>query len=495
MSGSPLKRLAVHASHYTLGSLLTMVAGLVTFPLLTRIFSVADYGVMNLIGVSVTVSVAVGKVGQQAAVLRFHSEIAAGKRPFTPEQLSSTSVLGMLATGVSVAALVFAATRLVPDGLVEDPRVRTLMAIMCVAIVMQVVASGLVNLARAQMRTKLLVAFEVGKKYLGLALILFALLAVSRSLTAFYVATATTEVLAVLALGLALYARRAVSAPRPGHFSPKLFKEMLSYGLPMMVGKELAGIVLSVGDRYVIGALAGAEPLGLYSAAYNMCEYVYHVLIASVGLAVMPIYMQMWEQQGRAATSAFIDRSLRSYALLGAPVVAGVTAVGPELLPALASSKYASATVVVPWVIAGMVVAEANSMLGAGLYIARRTRTIMVIIMSCAALNVAMNVVLIPRIGIVGSAIATLASYASAAVLLALAGRAFLPVTLPWATIARAAAASLVMYLVVAGVYPGHGLLSVGVRAALGAPLYAALVAAIDPDARALLRDLWRRRR
>ena len=46
---SPLKRLLVQASHYSFASLLSTLAGLISFPLLTRIFSVADYGVMNLI--------------------------------------------------------------------------------------------------------------------------------------------------------------------------------------------------------------------------------------------------------------------------------------------------------------------------------------------------------------------------------------------------------------------------------------------------------------
>ena len=75
------------------------------------------------------------------------------------------------------------------------------------------------------------------------------------------------------------------------------------------------------------------------------------------------------------------------------------------------------------------------------------------------------------------------------------AGRRLLPVTLPWPTLARAGAASLAMYLVVAGMWAGHGLRTVGVRAVVGAALYAGLVWAIDPDARALLGRMLRRAR
>lgn len=487
MRGS-LKQLAVHVSHYSLASLLTTLAGFISFPLLTRIFSVADYGAMSLVAATVTIAAAVGKLGVQHSVLRYHSEISAGKRPFTHRQLSSTTVLGALATGGAAAALLLVMTRLAPAGVLGDSRVRLLLAIMCVAVVMQVVGSSLVNFTRAELRTKLLVVYQVAKKYLGLALILLAVLAISRTLTAFYIATVLGETLAVLALALVLFRRGGFARPDLRHFSLPLFKEMLAFGIPMMVGYELSGIVLAVGDRYVIEALIGPEPLGLYAAAYNLCEYVQLVFISSVGQAIMPIYMQMRDQKGAAATSAFIDKSLRSYVLFGVPVVAGVAAVGPELLPALASSKYAAAGAVIPWVIAGMVVDGTNAMVGAGLFIERRTRRIMAIIMSCAALNIGLNLVLVPRVGIVGSALATLVSYVATAVLLAAAGRKFLPVTLPWSTLARASAASGLMYLVVMGLYGGHGLVTVAARAAAGAALYAVVMWAIDADARSLLR-------
>ena len=490
---SPLRRFATHASHYSLGSLLTTLAGFVSFPLLTRVFSVADYGVMSVVGVSVTIAVAVGKLGVNQSVLRYHSEISAGKRPFTLGQLSSTTLLGMLGTGVLGAALVFAGSWVASARTIGDPRVRQLLAIMCVAIVAQTTGSALVNFTRAEMRTKLFMAYQVGKRYVGLALILAAVFLVARSLVAFYVATALGETIAVLALGLVLLRRGGIPRPTPGQFSLPLYKEMLRYGIPMLVGNELAGIVLAVGDRYVIRGLIGDEPLGLYSAAYNLCEYVQLVLLSSVGQAIMPLYLETWDQRGREATVALIDDSLRSYVLLGAPVIAGVAAVGPDLLPALASSKYASAASVLPWVIAGMVVAETNTFVGAGLFIQRRTRRVMAIILSCAALNIALNFVLIPRVGIVGSAVATLVAYAATSVLFAWASRSLLPVTWPWRTVARAGAVSLAMWAAVSGLWPGHHLLTVGVRAVAGVAIYAALMWAIDPDARMLLDRVLRR--
>ena len=68
---------------------------------------------------------------------------------------------------------------------------------------------------------------------------------------------------------------------------------------------------------------------------------------------------------------------------------------------------------------------------------------------------------------------------------------------LPWMTLLRAGAASGIMYLAVATVFPGHGLFTVAVRALLGACVYAGLLLLIDPDAQTIARtalDRIRRR-
>ena len=488
MAESPLKRLIVQSSHYGVASVLTMMAGLITFPILTRIFSVADYGLMNLVSATLTVAVAFGKVGIQHSIIRYESEIRAGKGRYTLHQLYSTTLLGMLTTSVLAALVIAIGAQIVPDSWLSDPRLRGLFAIAALLVVIQVTDSVMINILRAEQETTTLMKYQVLKKYAGIAIILGTLFFVARSLKGFYSASIVAEGLAVLLLARALFRSGRRPAPTPSQFSKPMYRDLLKFGIPMMIGYEISGIVLSVGDRYVIDAMVGPEQLGLYSAAYNLCQYVQAAFIASVAQAVIPIYMRLWDQKGKDETSAFIDRSLRSYAILAAPLVAGLAAVGPELLTSLASDKYASAGSVLAWVIAGMVVDNTNGMVGAGLFINRKTRVIMVIVIATALLNIALNVVLVPRIGIVGAAIATLISYTANSLTMAIFGHRLLPVKIPWLSMLRAGAAALAMYFAIRNLLPGHRLVTVGVRVALGAPMYGLIIAAIDPDARALVR-------
>ncbi len=392
----------------------------------------------------------------------------------------------MLGTSLLVALLLGIGAQLVPARWLGNVRMPHLLGIVSVVVVAQVLESALVNFLRAEQKTSTLLIYQVTKKYVGLALILVAVLLVACSLTSFYVATAIIEVLAMVILARSMFRNRP--GPSLSQFSRPLYGELLRFGVPMLIGYELSGIILSVGDRYVIEGFMGEEPLGLYSAAYNLCQYVQAVFIASVSQAIMPLYMQLWDRKGQDETAAFIARSLRTYVVLGGPVIAGLAAVGPELLPALASNKYASSVGILPWVIAGMVVDGTNSMLGAGLFIHRKTRVVMSIVIGGALLNLVLNIVLIPRMGILAAAVATLISYSVTALGFGLVGRRLLPVAIPWTTMLRTAFGSVSMFLAVRFIYSGHRLATVGVRAVMGVAIYLVIMVLIDRDARAIMK-------
>jgi O-antigen/teichoic acid export membrane protein len=481
------------SSHYSIASLLTLIGGLVTFPVLTRLFSVADYGLMSLMSATLAISVAIGKTGVQHSIVRYFSEISAGKGRFTLPQLYSTAVLGMAASALVVMMALLIGGRVAPDAWMEDQRLRGLLAIVSILVVIEVLDSSITNFLRADQRSMLLMKYQIAKKYLSLGCLLFAVLVIAPTLTMFYWASVFAETCAFALLVWLLFAARRDVWPRPQQFSLSLYRQLLAFGIPMVVGYEISGLILNVGDRYIVRAMIGEKELGLYSAAYNLCQYVQSVFTSSVNQAIMPLYMRMWDEEGREKTSAFVSRALRDFILLSAPVIAGVASVGPELLPSLASEKYAGAGHVLPWVISGMIVDGVASFVGAGLFVHRKTRTIMAAVSVSAIANIGMNLVLVPRFGIGGAAAATLASYSITCLVFGWAGKSLLPVRLPWGTILRASLAALVMFAVLHYLYPGRRFLAVGVRVLVGAPLYVCTVSLIDRDARALARLVGRR--
>jgi O-antigen/teichoic acid export membrane protein len=470
--------------------MITLIGGLVSFPFLTRIFSVEEYGIMGIISTVVSASVALGKTGLQHAVVRYYSEVAAGKSRFTLRQLYSTSIVGMFATALLVMLLLAVGSQVVPRRWIVSDEVRLLLVIVAVLVGIQVMDSSMVNILRADQRSVTLMKYQVLKRYLGLGCLFGGLLLISKSLRVFYSASVIAEGTALMFLTWILLRSYPDRRPTPKQFSWPLYRELLTYGLPMTFGYELAGVILNIGDRVVIKATIGETPLGLYSAAYNLCQYVQTIFITAVGQALTPIYMKMFHDEGAEKTSAFASQSLVNYMLVAAPIVAGVASVGPELLTSLASDKYALAVGVLPWVIAGMVIDGAASIVGAGLVIHRRSTTMMIAVSSSAAINVIANIILVPRWGIMGAAVSTTIGYGSILLTFWATARRWLPVQIRWKPILRACVAAAVMYVALSFILPNRHFVTVAVRAVAGLVIYGAVIAAIDSDGRGFLRSI-----
>ena len=469
----------LQSSHYTIGTLLVTLASLVSFPIFTRMFSVADYGAMNLIGSLLLFWTSLGKLGMQQSVARFLGEVQAGKRAVDEAGLRATILIGMGLTGLAATALAAITSLVVPAAWWHDDRTAGLLLPVSALVAVRVLDSGVVNLMRAQQRSLLLNAYLVLRKYATLAVILLLIMRFMPGLEGFYLATFVVEALAV---GIMVYVLSR-GGTAPARFSRETFRDMLVFGMPL-IAFEISGIVLNLGDRYVIQVMMGAEPLGHYSAAYNLCEYVKLVLLASLAQAVVPIYVRLWEEKGEEACRQFVERALRVYLMLALPIVAGLAAVGDSLLVVLASEKYAAGAPVIPWVIAGMCVDGGAAIFGAGMYIHKQNRRIVPWVVGAAVLNVALNVALIPSMGILAAALSTLLCYALIAAAAWVIGARHMPIRFPFVALAKYGALSAIMFAVVREIHAGGRIAEMLLRIAAGVAIYGVLLLACDRQAR-----------
>src|SRR5437879_1214890 len=114
---SALKTLYRHSSHYLGGRVAVMLLGFISFPVFTRVFSVAEYGTINLITNTVLLLTVLSKFGFQHSVQRYYPE---GKASTGPDVLRryystlfySTALLALTLSLLFVASLFLGAGRL-----------------------------------------------------------------------------------------------------------------------------------------------------------------------------------------------------------------------------------------------------------------------------------------------------------------------------------------------------------------------------------------------
>ena len=192
------------------------------------------------------------------------------------------------------------------------------------------------------------------------------------------------------------------------------------FALPL-VPSALSSFVLSTSDRLVIGPALGSEEVARYQVAYNLGSMPM-LLLWILHSAWMPRFFAI---TGNAERRTVLAESRDALYRLLIPVLIGFACGAPLVLRIWAPASYQPASLLLLLCIVLVTAIPSAGQLAAtrALTADGRTVVIAVVTMLAAALNVALNLVLVPWLKLTGSALATLAAYAFLHVALSLAGR------------------------------------------------------------------------
>lgn len=430
---SELRTLYRHASHYLGGRVAIMLLGFASFPVLARIFSVSDYGVIALTLKIILLATVISKFGLQNSIQRFYAEEVKCGDTASRQRFYSTLLTTVLLIGGAVTILFVGSLVLAPEHWLS-PTLRLSLLVATVLIMTRCVQPMLMGFLRAEGRTKSYNGVEVGLKAITLLVVFGLLFTVSRTTTAFFLGTALAEV-AVVLLFCGIF--RHAGFLNSNSIDRQLLKRALLFGAPL-IGYELASVILDSGDRILVQLFLGAHAVGHYSAAYNIATYAEEALMQPINLALFPLYMKLWTERGAKETQQFLSRSLHNYLLLSIGVVAVVIMTSRDVVVVLASKKFAEASHLLPILVAGLLIYAIHIFLNAGLLIYKKTGLMTKLVIGACIVNVILNMILLPRIGLLGAAWATLISYGFLIVLMGHVSFRLLPLRVDYRKLALA---------------------------------------------------------
>lgn len=165
---------------------------------------------------------------------------------------------------------------------------------------------------------------------------------------------------------------------------------------------------LTTFDVVLLAFLTNDILVGLYVAAYRIC-FVMIALSDALFFAYLPDFTRA-RSQGPDALSEVATRSASFSAAIGVPVAVGGAFVAEPLLVALFGPAYADAAVAFSILLASCaVMLLANPLRNIALVHDRLGAEMRIMVLATVA-NIALNLLLIPRFGLIGAAAATLAA-------------------------------------------------------------------------------------
>jgi O-antigen/teichoic acid export membrane protein len=195
--------------------------------------------------------------------------------------------------------------------------------------------------------------------------------------------------------------------------------QVARYALPLSL-LAVVGWLFNFSDRFVLAAVVGTEPTGVYVAAYGLASQPFLLATTVLGLTFRPVY--------NAAAVRGDRRREREVFLVWLGITVAVLSIGVVLLSWLAepltalllAKQYAGAAELLPWIGAAYALQGCRQIFDSVVYAQTRTTVLVVVQLIAAPTTVALYLLLIPRMAALGAAIATLAGMAVALAAVAL---------------------------------------------------------------------------
>lgn len=220
-----------------------------------------------------------------------------------------------------------------------------------------------------------------------------------------------------------------------------LQRQMLRYCVPL-IPTAVFWWIMGVSDRYMVKWFLGSGANGIYAVAYKIPTVL--TLLATVFLDAWQLPAIAESRGGGQAHLRFYGKIWDAFAsavLLGA---GGIIALSPLLIRLLADAAYYDAWRYVPLLTLSMAAAAFSSFLGSVYVVTKKSAASFRTSLAGAGLNVALNLWLIPRLGIQGAAAATFAGCLAVFFLRLVSARRLLPFPLSGGRLALGAGALLV---------------------------------------------------
>ena len=370
----------------------------ISIPIFTRLFAPADYGILSLITSIMAMFVIFLNLGMDNSVTRYFFEARDDKERTT---IISTGFWFVVIWSVLLVLVLFFLSGQCSSISLKSPSYAALFRLAWPAAALGTIIIYFKNIVRFYFKPWKFGIIALSEGVLVLVFALLFVLNFTGGLFGYFSGYVAGSLLAVL-IGINFIKKNLRLV-----FSFSVIKKLLSYGLPF-VPAGIAYWIFNLSDRFMLARLSTLQQLGLYSVAAKM-TFAITLLGRIFGRAWSPHALKMYKES--SAHRETFGRML-VYLLFGFSYVAlFMTVFAPELLRIITVPEYYQAVYAICPLALGLVAYGLTQITMLGINLVFKTQYISHCSWLAAIVNIVLNLLLIPKYGMMGASIATMVSY------------------------------------------------------------------------------------
>lgn len=400
---SKLKQLTKETALYGISTILGRFLNFLLIPLYTNLFSEADVGIYGTVYSYIAFFQLVMIYGMDVAYLKYASGL---------EKEKLRSVFGTVFNTIVISSLVILGIAfLFANPLAEFIDLKGEYSYLVYSVILILFFDTLTNIPFVHLRLKRKpLRFAVIRTLnicLNLSLNIILIIGYDFGIEAIFYSNLVASILNLILLLPVIFENYQFS------LNLDSLKQLLKFGLPYLPA-SVAIMMIRVLDRPILNQMVDADAVGIYVANYKLGIFMM-LFVAMFQYAWQPFFL---DNSKEADAKEMFGRILTYFLIVGSFILVGLSLFINDIvqfeLPGgkhLIGETFWSGTAIVPVVLLGYLFNGMYVNFTVGIFIEEKTRYMPFITALGAVTNIVTNLLLIPQIGIMGAAVAMLASY------------------------------------------------------------------------------------
>jgi len=430
-------------TYVIIANITMVILGIIQLPILTKALGSSQYGAWTIIITAVSLITPFASLGFSTSLIRFQ---AAEKDTHKIREDFLSACLLVLITGVIFALLLFLLSGFLATTILKDVALSSYLRLGSVLIVLSSIFPLLLAFFRRASKIGTFSLLNTGLNTIQVALIILFIslgYGLKGVIAAAILSAATLDIIGLFII----FKEIGFSFPKFSNM-----KTYLKWGVPLTPTSGIQWII-GASDRYIVNYFLGVSATGIYNAADTLGGYSSFATMP-VGTALFPIISKTYDEGKLDECRDYFKYSFKYLMIFSIPIAVGLSMLAKPLLRILTTPEFTiGSSLVVLASLGGLSYCLYNISMYV-IYLVSKTKIQLQLLSLAAVLNIALNVTLIPHMGILGAEVASVVAYTVLGVLGLIVSRRYFKFDLSLSFLARSILSSSFMALCMWSIKP-----------------------------------------